>query len=66
MLFHGAGNPGTFGTPVEAGPGFLRLLDDNAVTEGNPVTFDHGTGANLYFIASDGTNWWHFTATKAV
>jgi hypothetical protein len=43
-----------FGTPAEVGPGFLRLIDDNAA------------GSALYIIASDGANWWHFTATKAV
>ena len=43
-----------FGTPAEVGPGFLRLLNDNA------------GGANLYLIASDGTNWWILTSTKAV
>ena len=40
-----------FGTPAEVGPGFLRLLNDNA------------GGANLYLIAS---NWWILTSTKAV
>jgi hypothetical protein len=43
-----------FGTPADVGPGFLRLIDDNAA------------GAHFYLVASDGTNWWTFTATKAV
>jgi hypothetical protein len=43
-----------FGTPADVSPGFLRLLDDNAA------------GTTLYLIASGGTNWWHFTAAKAV
>ena len=42
-----------FGTPAEVGPGFLRLLDDNAA------------GSALYLIASDGANWWTFAASKA-
>jgi hypothetical protein len=43
-----------FGTPAEAGAGFLRLIDDNAA------------GAHLYLVASDGSNWWVFAGTKAV
>jgi hypothetical protein len=43
-----------FGTPATVGAGFLGTLDDA------------GGGANFYLVASDGTNWWHFTGTKAV
>ena len=42
-----------FGTPAAAGAGFLALLDDNS------------GGANVYLVASDGTNWWHVALTKA-
>jgi len=41
------------GTPAAVGTGFLALLDDN------------GAGANVYLLASDGTNWWIATLTKA-
>lgn len=44
----------TFGTPAAVGAGFIRLLDDA------------GAGANFYLVASDGANWWTFTAAKAV
>jgi hypothetical protein len=44
----------TFGTPAEVGAGFTAALNDN------------GTGNNFYFVASDGTNWWYTTGTKAV
>jgi hypothetical protein len=43
-----------FGTPTEAGAGFIRLIDDAAA------------GSNLYLVVSDGSNWWYFTAAKAV
>lgn len=43
-----------FGTPATVGAGFMRFLDDN------------GAGSNFYMVASDGTNWWIFTGTKAV
>ena len=42
-----------FGAPATVGAGFLALLDDN------------GGGANVYLIASDGTNWWYEALTKA-
>jgi hypothetical protein len=44
----------TFGTAAEVGAGFIRLIDDNAA------------GADFYLVASDGSNWWVFTGTKAV
>ena len=43
-----------FGTPATVGPGFTAILDDN------------GAGTAVYLIASDGTNWWHQSMTKAV
>jgi NACalpha-BTF3-like transcription factor len=43
-----------FGTPAVAGAGFIGTLDDN------------GGGANFYFVASDGANWWYVAGTKAV
>jgi hypothetical protein len=43
-----------FGTPAAVGAGFTALLDDN------------GAGANVYHVASDGTNWWYIAMTKAV
>lgn len=43
-----------FGTPATVGTGFTTYIDDN------------GAGANFYQCVSDGTNWWTFTATKAV
>ena len=42
-----------FGTPASVGAGWSVLLNDN------------GAGNNFYLIASDGTNWWIFTGTKA-
>ena len=42
------------GTPATVGAGYLALLDDN------------GGGANVYLVASDGSNWWHVALTKAV
>ena len=39
--------------PGKAGPGFLRLLDNDA------------SGSALCLIACDGANWWHFTGSKA-
>lgn len=43
-----------FGPPAEVGAGFMRVIDDN------------GAGSNLYLVLSDGSNWWHIAATKAV
>jgi hypothetical protein len=42
-----------FGAPATVGAGFIGTLDDA------------GGGANFYLVASDGSNWWHFTGTKA-
>ena len=42
-----------FGAPAEVGAGFIRLINDNAA------------GADFYLVASDGSNWWILTATKA-
>ena len=43
-----------FGTPAVVGDGYIAILDDA------------GAGAAVWFIASDGTNWWHGALTKAV
>lgn len=43
-----------FGAPATVGAGFVAFIDDNA------------GGANFYQVASDGTNWWISTFTKAV
>jgi hypothetical protein len=43
-----------FGTPATVGAGFIAILDDA------------GAGANVYLVASDGTNWWYEALTKAV
>jgi hypothetical protein len=43
-----------FGAPATVASGFIALVDDA------------GAGSNFYLVASDGTNWWHFTGTKAV
>ena len=42
-----------FGSPATVGAGFLALIDDN------------GSGLTLWLIASDGTNWWTRSLTKA-
>lgn len=42
-----------FGTPTEAGAGFVSLLDDA------------GGDANVYLVASNGTSWWYAAMTKA-
>jgi hypothetical protein len=42
-----------FGTPAAVGKGFTAYINDN------------GAGTNFYLIASDGTNWWIFSGTKA-
>lgn len=41
------------GTPATVGAGYTALLDDN------------GAGSNVYYVASDGTNWWYTAMTKA-
>lgn len=43
-----------FGTPATVGAGWTTYIDDA------------GLGANFYRVASDGTNWWIFTGTKAL
>lgn len=43
-----------FGTPADVGAGWTTYIDDG------------GLGANFYQIVSDGTNWWIFTADKAL
>ena len=43
-----------FGQPAAVGDGYIAILDDN------------GAGTNVWFIASDGANWWHGALTKAV
>jgi hypothetical protein len=43
-----------FGTPATVGAGFVALLDDD------------GAGANVTLLASDGTQWWTVSMTKAV
>jgi hypothetical protein len=42
-----------FGTPATVGAGFLGTLDDN------------GAGSNVYFVFSDGSNWWYRLFVKA-
>lgn len=41
------------GTPADVGAGFVGVLDDN------------GAGSAVWLVASDGTNWWHVSMTKA-
>jgi hypothetical protein len=43
-----------FGTPATVGTGFTALIDDN------------GAGSAVYLVASDGTNWWYSSMTKAL
>lgn len=43
-----------FGTPAAVGAGFIGLVDDA------------GSGAAVWLVASDGTNWWHSEYIKAV
>jgi hypothetical protein len=42
-----------FGTPATVGAGFVGVLDDA------------GAGANVWLVASDGTNWWYVAMTQA-
>jgi len=42
-----------FGTPSEVGAGFVGIIDDA------------GAGSQDYIVASDGTNWWYASLTKA-
>jgi hypothetical protein len=61
---------------AEVGVVSLRILDDAAVTTGNPVmakhpesrrgAFVHGSGSALCIFASDGANWCAFIIAKAV
>jgi len=41
------------GTPATVGAGYTALLDNS------------GAGSNVYYVASDGTNWWYTAMTKA-
>jgi hypothetical protein len=43
-----------FGLPAVVGDGFIAILDDN------------GANTNVWFVASNGTSWWHGALTKAV
>lgn len=43
-----------FGNPGDVGKGFVAVVDDN------------GAGTAVYVVASDGTNWWYASMTKAV
>lgn len=43
-----------YGTPADVGAGWHTIIDDA------------GGDANVYFVVSNGTSWWYFTATKAV
>lgn len=43
-----------FGTPATVGAGFSAIVNDN-----NAATA-------VYFVTSDGTNWWYQLLTKAV
>lgn len=42
-----------FGTPADAGDGFLALVDDN------------NANTAVYLVASNGTSWWYSSMTKA-
>lgn len=42
-----------FGTPAAVGAGFVGVVDDD------------GAGADVWLVASDGTNWWYTALTKA-
>lgn len=42
-----------FGTPATVGAGFTGVLNDA------------GAGANVWLVASDGTNWWYVALTQA-
>jgi hypothetical protein len=43
-----------FGTPAAVGDGYIAFVDDA------------GTGAQVWLVTSDGTNWWYEALTKAV
>ena len=43
-----------FGTSATVGAGFVAVLDDD------------GAGSNVYFVACDGSNWWHVALTKSI